>query len=314
VSVITSVGFDHQVTLGPRISDIAWHKSGIIKPGSTAVVGELPAEALAVVAKEAKSASVDLIQACDSERSRMRLPPAVCGFQERNADIATAVASVLVRLGFEIPDAAIADGVRSTRLPGRLERMPRTAEPAVWIDGAHNEDKFAALAQEAVGRVGGSALPVIVVGMLSSKDPSRAIAKLAPAASNIVTTQPSVPGREPLAADVLAGAVNAVGFAGTVHIEPDPETAVRLAQVIAKREDASVLLTGSMYLAGQVRRRWFRDQDIVVQRTPWPDSTKESPSGSPRPFGGFVRDKADGEGDETADHQESARVDEQVVR
>jgi len=186
-------------------------------------------------------------------------------------------------------------------------------EPPVWVDGAHNEDKIAALMTEPMQLFSG-VRPVIVVGMLSSKDPSRVIAKLAPAASNIVTTQPSICGREPLAADLLAGAVTAVGFAGTVHIEPDPETAVRLAQVIAKREGASVLVTGSMYLAGQVRRRWFRDQDIVVQRTPWPDSTKESPLGSPRPFGGFVRDKADGEGDETADHQESARVDEQVVR
>jgi hypothetical protein len=25
-----------------------------------------------------------------------------------------------------------------------------------------------------------------------------------------------------------------------------------------------------MFLAGQVRRRWFKDDDIVLQRTPWP--------------------------------------------
>ena len=46
VSVITSVGLDHLATLGPSIADIAWHKAGIIKPGGTAVVGDLPAEAL----------------------------------------------------------------------------------------------------------------------------------------------------------------------------------------------------------------------------------------------------------------------------
>ncbi len=43
VSVITSVGLDHLITLGPTIADIAWHKAGIIKPGGTAVIGDLPA-------------------------------------------------------------------------------------------------------------------------------------------------------------------------------------------------------------------------------------------------------------------------------
>jgi hypothetical protein len=66
-----------------------------------------------------------------------------------------------------------------------------------------------------------------------------------------------------------------------VHSEPNPDAAVRFAEVIAKREGAPVLVTGSMYLTGQVRRRWFRDPDIVVQRTPWPASTEESNLRSP---------------------------------
>ena len=41
-------------------------------------------------------------------------------------------------------------------------------------------------------------------------------------------------------------------------------------------EGAAVLVTGSMYLAGQVRRRWFPDQDIVLQRTPWPTRDPKS--------------------------------------
>ncbi len=65
VSVITSVGLDHVVTLGPTIADIAWHKAGIIKPGATVVVGELPAEALSVIAEEARLASVDLVRASE---------------------------------------------------------------------------------------------------------------------------------------------------------------------------------------------------------------------------------------------------------
>jgi len=181
--------------------------------------------------------------------------------------------------------------------------MPGTADPAVWIDGAHNEDKITALAREAVGRFGAVALPVIVVGMLRSKDSSAGLAKFGTVASSIITTEPSVIGKRTAAVGTLAGVATASGFAGPVHIESNPDAAVRCAEAIARRDGAAVLVTGSMYLAGQVRRRWYPDQKVVLQRTPWPTATAETRLGAPRPFGGLVRDKADSECDETADHQ-----------
>jgi folylpolyglutamate synthase/dihydropteroate synthase len=96
------------------------------------------------------------------------------------------------------------------------------------------------------------------------------LARLGSAASSVVLTEPSVHGREALAAATLAKDVNATGFAGAIHVELEPDAAVRRAETIARRDGAWVLVMGSMYLAGQVRRRWFRDQDIVLQRTPWP--------------------------------------------
>ncbi len=257
VSVITSVGLDHLVTLGPTIADIAWHKAGIIKPGASVVIGELPTQALAVIAEEAKMASADLIRAGRVDASLPRLTPVPPGFQLHNAKVATTVARVLGQRGFGISEAAISMGIGSARLPGRLERMPETLDPAVWIDGAHNEDKIRAVTREAVRRSGGGALPVVVFGMLRSKDPSSLVAKLGSAASCIVLTEPSVHGREAQAADTLAEELTATGFAGPVQVEPEPDAAVRCAEVIARRDGAWVLVTGSMYLAGQVRRRWF---------------------------------------------------------
>ena len=314
VSVITSVGFDHVITLGPTIADIAWHKAGIIKPGATVVVGELSAEALSVIAEEARLASVDLVRASEHDLPQTGPPSGARAFQERNADVATTVAMVLGQRGFRISNAAIGAGIESARLPGRLERMPGTAGPGVWIDGAHNEDKIAALTEEAIRRSAGGPLPVVVFGMLRSKDPSRMLAKLLPGASSIVITEPFVVGRESLAVDALADALTATGFSGPIHIEPDPDAAVRRAEVVARYEGAAVLATGSMYLAGQVRRRWIRDQDVVLQRTPWPIANAESRLGTPGPLGGLVRDKADRECHEAADHQVPARADELVVR
>jgi dihydrofolate synthase/folylpolyglutamate synthase len=186
------------------------------------------------------------------------------------------VAEILGRHGCKIAHAAIVAGIGSTRLPGRLELMPGTVKPAIWVDGAHNEDKIRAATREAIGLSKGGPLPVIVFGLLRSKDPSSIFAQLGTAASRVIVTEPSVHGKASRSAEALARELSASGFAGAIHVEPEPDNAVRYAEAIARREGAPLLVTGSMYLAGQVRRRWFKDEDIVLQRTPWP-TVSESP-------------------------------------
>src|SRR5579859_7479594 len=44
VSVITTVGYDHMQSLGRHLTDIAWHKAGIIKEGIPAVTGAIQPE------------------------------------------------------------------------------------------------------------------------------------------------------------------------------------------------------------------------------------------------------------------------------
>ena len=251
VSVITSVGLDHLVTLGPSITDIAWHKAGIIKPGATAVVGDLPAEALSVIAEEAKAASVDLIRTPRLDGSRSTLRPTASEFQARNAEVATTVARVLIQRGFGISDAAVAEGIRSARLPGRLERMPGTVDPAVWIDGAHNEDKVTALARR---------LPVVSERTPCQSSSSACCAartrrepwrSLGPWRRASFTTEPSVTGKESVAASTLAGVARASGFAGAVYVEPDPDAASALCRGHCRAQGAAVLVAGSMYLAGR---------------------------------------------------------------
>jgi dihydrofolate synthase/folylpolyglutamate synthase len=54
LSIITSIGFDHQDILGETINEIAVEKAGIIKPGVPVVVGDLDEESMRVI--EAKAA------------------------------------------------------------------------------------------------------------------------------------------------------------------------------------------------------------------------------------------------------------------
>lgn len=265
VSVITSVGMDHVVSLGPTLTDIAWHKAGIIKRNRPAVIGNLRPEALAVVEHEAQRQDAPLIRAISPT---VNLETGMHGaFQSANAAVALSVMAALRAQGRIIPPAAERSGLAAARLPGRLERMPGEG-PGVWLDGAHNADKMQALA-------GSLPLitdrkPVMVVGALGSKDVTAMAGTIATAASAVVATEPHVLGKRALPADDVAGSLRAAGFTGPMACEPDPLHAVAKAEDMSQVHNEPVVVTGSLYLVGEVRRRWFPDEAIVSQRTPWP--------------------------------------------
>jgi hypothetical protein len=57
-------------------------------------------------------------------------------------------------------------------------------------------------------------------------------------------------------------------------VSPEPREAIEDAIALARSLDSDVLVTGSLYLAGEIRRYWYPDDDIVWQRTPWPATTE----------------------------------------
>jgi hypothetical protein len=77
-------------------------------------------------------------------------------------------------------------------------------------------------------------------------------------------------GKPGLPAGLLAASVRGARFAGPVIVEPDPPAAVAQALTIATGPADAVLVTGSLYLVGQARERWYPERAIVLQRTPWP--------------------------------------------
>jgi dihydrofolate synthase / folylpolyglutamate synthase len=270
VSVITSVGLDHVVSLGPTLADIAWHKAGIVKPGSVAVVGELPAEASAVVLAAARQAGAPVLFGKDVPEAENFLTQTGPAFQRTNARLAVAALQALRRQGFAVTDRAIRAGLASARLPGRFEPMPTSFAPRVWIDGAHNPDKIAALALETGTVVREGVGPVVLLGVLGAKDVAAIASRMGRVASAVVVTQPTVLGKSALPAPDLAAAFRAAGFAGPLACEPEPASALARSQAVAAGKGANVLVTGSLYLAGEIRRHWYSDDRIVLERTPWP--------------------------------------------
>jgi dihydrofolate synthase / folylpolyglutamate synthase len=314
VSVITSVGLDHVRSLGPTLADIAWHKAGIIKRGAAVVVGDMPAEAWAIVEAVARENAVPVAHAREFAAWDQTPRAMHGGFHQANARAAVATIEALRQRGFTIPDTAMTAGLKTARIPGRLEPMLDDGPAAVWIDGAHNADKMAAVAREAEHRRATTPGPVIVLGLLRAKDATAIVARVARVASAIVATEPSVLGKSSLTAAELATAASNAGFAGRVTVAREPDHALDCARSIAQSIETDVLVTGSLYLAGQLRRRWYPDREIVLQRTPWPGDPPPLALAAHRTIGRLVGDEPDGQSDNAADHQNLAVVDELRVR
>ena len=296
LSVITSVGIDHTNTLGETIEEIAWHKAGIIKPGRLALSGVQDPAARAFMEAEAEEVGATLHQIdletaiadIRTSESETAWREAVSGemwsmgmagrFQARNGQLAVSAARLLAANGWSIGADAIDRGLREARIPGRAETMPGT--PRVMLDGAHNAQKVAAIAEDLP-----SLLPrpegarrIVILGALEAKHMDESIRSLLPHADVLVATSPQVLAKTSKSAAELARAAREAGFGDQVIEEPDPVAAMERARQLASadRGDA-ILVTGSLYLVGNIRERWYETDRIIAQHTPWPMNSDAPP-------------------------------------
>ena len=152
-------------------------------------------------------------------KATIELPrPALPGLhQVGNAGVAIAAAEHLRLAGIDLPDAALARGIASVEWPARLQRLTRgpllallRKDAELYLDGGHNEGGAAVLAEWAAAQADGKPLDV-VCGMLSTKQPDRFLARLAPHVRRFRAI--TVPGAElMLPADAIAATARAVGM------------------------------------------------------------------------------------------------------
>lgn len=179
IAVITSVGLDHQETLGNSLEEIAEQKSGIFKSGKKAVIAKLAPEAQLVCQKTAKNLSVDLYQAgqdfsfkkghFSSELAEWRgLSLGLEGaYQEENAALALQVFLLfMVKRGELVQEIAVRHALEHTHWAGRLE--PVTSH--VYLDGAHNLPALERLVEFIQEKIQEGYRPQILFGALKRKD------------------------------------------------------------------------------------------------------------------------------------------------
>ncbi len=295
LSVITSVGIDHTITLGNTIEDIAWHKAGIIKPGIPAITAVTNPVALAIITEEARDRG-SILRALDPETSLADVSTGADGtawtdvatgviyrtglrgrFQARNGATAVAAIEALEAAALMVPEQARHAGLAAARIPGRAELINDVVP--ILLDGAHNPEKIQALTADVQDLipVAGNGRRVAVLGVLEAKQAGDMIRSLVPVVDVLVATSPRVLAKEAKLASSLAGHARAEGFSGDIILESDPGKAVDRAFAIANpdRGDA-ILVTGSLYLVGNVRGRWYQEDEIVMAQSSWPIGTQPS--------------------------------------
>jgi dihydrofolate synthase / folylpolyglutamate synthase len=241
VQVLTSVGLEHTRWLGPTITDIAREKLDVVQPGAKLVLGTgLPADAAAVAREVAAERDAEIVFA----GSDPGVPVAALGvFQRRNFALAHAAAEAY--LG-ELDSGAVFSAAASVRVPGRLQVVG--ADPLTLLDGAHNPDGVAALAESLPELLAGHDRLVVVVSILDDKDAAGMLKALLPAADAAVFTSSQNP--RALPPPTLQSLATQLG-GPSAELVRDPRAALARARTLAG-PNGVVLAAGSIYLVADL--------------------------------------------------------------
>jgi dihydrofolate synthase / folylpolyglutamate synthase len=258
VTVLTNVGLEHTRWLGPTLKDIAEEKLAVVQPATTLLLGaDLAAPALEVARRVAGERGAQIVQVCGASAGMPLL--AKGSFQQRNFALARAAAQAylndahsshagLAPIAAEGEDheRAVRDAASSTAVEGRLQVID--GEPLTVLDGAHNPHAIAALV-EALPQVLMGRPTAVVLGVLEDKDAAGMLAALLGVCERAWFTAP--PSRRALSPAALQSLARQLGF-DAVACEPTPWRALAEARRWAAGCGGAVLVTGSVYLVGDL--------------------------------------------------------------
>ncbi len=177
-TVITSLSMEHWQRLGPTLADIAREKAGILKPGSPAILAPFPAAAAAVVDQrvadlhiiaEYPEPATDRGNGWTEFRGLRYVLPLQGAVQLQNSALAIATLQQLRLQGWQIPDAAICQGIAQTQWAARIQWHDWRGHKML-IDGAHNADSARVLREFVDTQLAAQQNCHWVMGMLSTKD------------------------------------------------------------------------------------------------------------------------------------------------
>jgi dihydrofolate synthase / folylpolyglutamate synthase len=260
VAVVTNVRRDHTDGAEGWRERIAEEKAGIVKPGSTLVLGETATSLRPVFLREPAGQVLErgvhfwcgtnklavggrVLEIQGARRSYEDVFLSLHG-EHQGDNAALAVTAVEAFFDRPLSDEVVAEALGSARVPGRFEILGRN--PLVVFDAAHNPDGAMSLARTLAEGFDHGGRRHLVMGMLSDRDPVAMLEALEAdrAESVVLCTAPSP--RAVPAADLVAVARGMGLLAEAVE---DPADALHRALTLAEEAD-TVVVTGSFTVLG----------------------------------------------------------------
>lgn len=270
---IAALGLDHEAFLGDTLAKIAAEKAGIAKRGVPLVTMSYPAEIAAVIAARAADAAApliveqrdwsyrvqgDMIVYGDASGGETLPLPSLPGTHQAG-NLALATAMLRHQRALAVPPRAIGQGARSAFWPARLQRLSpgplvdlAPSATSVWLDGGHNASAGAALAR-ALEKIPDAHGLTMILGMLANKDPRGFLEPLAPFVARLIAVPVPDHACHPPAA--LVQIATEFGIADRVTANDIQGAMGLVARADAAGRAPTVLIAGSLYLAGEVLER-----------------------------------------------------------
>ncbi len=246
VTAITNIDLDHTQVLGTTMKKIAFDKAGIIKKGSQFFTTESNYGILSIFKDKCASVKASyhpcIVRELDYEAKNKLLAGSICtqlGIIDNPRDVSV-----------------------SARLPARFEIMSR--KPLVIIDGAHNPSKIKTtiynLKKLAYRKL------FLIVAMSVDKDWKTVLKLLLPKVNILYITRFSVSGRQCVnPKELIKFARKHMPSSSQISFHTDPIQAFIDAKKNISKKDA-LLITGSFYLAGEIRALYCSEEKILKQR------------------------------------------------
>ncbi len=246
ITSITNISLDHTNILGNKLEDIAIDKAGIIKNGSIFFTSEENKKILKIFRDRCT-----LIGANYNKLNVDKLD-----YNLRNQLLAD---SICKSIGV---DEVILNAKSILSLPARFEIIKK--KPFIIIDGAHNPSKIGSTVFN-LSKLKYKDL-VLVIAISSDKDWKSMLKIIIPIAKKVYITRFSSAGRQAANPKLLFNYTKKYLRRGSsVYFYSDPIKAYECAIKELTTED-TLLVTGSFYLAGEIRSIYCPEEKILENR------------------------------------------------
>lgn len=261
VNVITSLSIDHSAILGDTIEEIAFEKCGTIKENGKVICSfGQPQGAMDVITKtvEEKNNTLnipnenyvkviksDIFGTKFSYKNKEYFVKMPGEHQVKNMTCVIEACEIL-KNKFNISDVDIFNGISKTTLPARVEVI--CEKPLAILDGGHNEDGAKAFFDAVSPVVKNKNKVIVIAGMMGDKAVEKSLEPLMKITDVFYAVTPKNP--RAMSADELSQI--ALKYVKEVHSVDEITDALKNA-CSSLKEDDTLLVVGSLYLAGEVR-------------------------------------------------------------